>query len=107
MAKLFWQMVAFAFGIPSIPAKLSDMMGDWIKAFPRDQRRVVLCGGVTICWTVWKARNRACFGKKNPDDPTSLVYRLCFYLNAWSILQKTQDKRRTELGVVMIKQVVE
>ena len=64
VAKLIWHVVTCAFGLPSIPANLSDLMGNWIKPFPGGQRKVVLCGSITICWTIWKARNRACLIKE-------------------------------------------
>lgn len=107
VAKLIWQVVACAFALPRIPSNLADLMGPWIKSFPTDLRRMVLCGSVTICWTIWKARNRACFDKIFPDDPASLVYRLCYYLKTRSILQRSQDRRRTEEEAGLIKKVLE
>lgn len=107
VAKLVWQVVTCAMGIANIPRKLSDLVGPWLRSFPAEQRKMILGGEVTICWTIWKARNRACFDKKNPDDPTVLVYRLCHYLNSWSILQKPQDRGKTEEGVKLIKKVLE
>lgn len=92
VAKMIWHVVTCPFGFPNIQPRLSNLMGNWIKSFPKDQREVVLCGGITICWTIWKTSNRACFDKIFHDDPTSLVYRLCSYINAWSVLQKTKTE---------------
>lgn len=65
LAKYIWQVVVCVFDLTRPPKGISNMMGDWIRSFPRKNRRLVMIGGAIICWTVWKTRNRACFDKKN------------------------------------------
>lgn len=35
LAKMIFLVVTFSFGIPTIPSSLSDMMGGWIRTFPK------------------------------------------------------------------------
>ena len=44
--------------------------------------------------------------KKIPDDPATIVFRLCSILNMWALLQKNQDQRKLEDGVESLKVVI-
>ena len=92
LARFIWQVFLCAFGLVRPPDGADDMAGTWINSFPEAQRKLVLSGGATVCWTIWKTRNDACFNKKYPDDPASVVFRICNVLNGWALLQKNPKR---------------
>lgn len=81
------------------------MLGAWLHSFARNQRHLVLRGGVTICWTIWKTRNCACLIKK-----ILMIMRLLFL--AYVIILKLgascreNKTEKTEEGVLKIKMVL-
>jgi hypothetical protein len=49
LAKLIWQVILCAFQLVRPPENTIDMSGNWIKSFPRSQRRLVMCGASAGC----------------------------------------------------------
>jgi hypothetical protein len=66
----------------------------------------VLCGAASLCWTLWKTRNDACFNNKKPNDPANVIYMLCNLISSWFILHIDQDRRNIEEGVEKLKLVI-
>lgn len=61
---------------------------------------------VAVVWTIWKSRNAACFKNKQIQDPIDLINDVCFWIESWSILQKSEDVReKLQLGVVLLRKV--
>jgi hypothetical protein len=52
---------------------------------PNRNLAVVVLGAVF--WEICKVRNRACFQKEWPDEPISVIFRICYWINWWSSLQ--------------------
>lgn len=48
LARLIWQVVVCAFGFVRPPESTTDMLGAWLAS----QRKLVLCGGVAVVWTI-------------------------------------------------------
>ena len=48
-------------------------------------------GMAAILWGIWKARNLACFWNKWPDEPSSVVFQICLWIQTWSSLKVKQD----------------
>jgi hypothetical protein len=57
---------------------------DWFNSFLSSRRKLVLCVGATVCWTIWTTWN---------DAPISLIYGLCNMINSCLVLQKNQSRR--------------
>jgi hypothetical protein len=95
-----------AFQLVRPPENTSDLFGNWIKSFPKDQRHLVMCGASAVCWVLWKTRNDVCFNRVTGSDPANMVYRLCNVLNSWALLQKNQDQGRVDEGVLELKMVI-
>ncbi len=67
----------------------------------------MVVGLAAIIWTIWKFRNKACFEKKLPADPTDLMFMACSLVESWATLQKQEGSRRNlQLGARLLKQVV-
>jgi hypothetical protein len=45
-------------------------------------KNLVLVGVAAVLWILWKARNRACFDRILPTDPTELIFTICFTLGS-------------------------
>ena len=50
-------------------------------------------GFAAVLWGIWKARNLACFQNKWPDEPSSVVFQICGWIQTWSSLQVKQEGR--------------
>jgi hypothetical protein len=46
-----------------------------------------------VFWGIWKTRNLACFQKKWPDAPLSVIHRICYWIDWWSSLQVKDSAR--------------
>jgi hypothetical protein len=52
LAKLIWQVIMCAFQLVRPLENTSDLFGNWIKSFPKDQRHLVMCGASAVCWVL-------------------------------------------------------
>jgi hypothetical protein len=50
LAKLIWQVILCAFQLVRPLENTSDLFGNWIKSFPKNQRHLVMCGASAVCW---------------------------------------------------------
>jgi hypothetical protein len=71
-----------------------------------EKREFVTVGTAAVIWSIWKTRNLACFDKKWPDEPFSVVQKNCFDINTWSLLQVKEDARsRLEFRARVLERV--
>jgi hypothetical protein len=92
-------MVLCAFHLVRPPETAKDLFGAWIKSFLKNQRNLVLCGAVALCWSLWKTRNDACFNNKKPNDPANVIYIgcvICFLAGPFCRQTKTEETLRRE-----------
>lgn len=69
-------------------------------------KNLIVVGVAAIIWAIWKTRNKACFDKKLPNDPTDVIFSVCHWMDSWAILQKAEaDRRRLLLGAKLLRQV--
>jgi hypothetical protein len=45
-----------------------------LKQFTGGRRRIVLVGVAAVIWSIWKAKNLACFQKSWPNDPSVILF---------------------------------
>jgi hypothetical protein len=79
-------VVLCAFHLNRPPDRVEDLFGGLIKFFPQNQRYLVLCGAGALYWVLWKTRNDACFNRKYPNDPATMIYMMCNVLSGWAFL---------------------
>jgi hypothetical protein len=76
IAKVIWGLVALCFGIETRRTNYNQF---WLwnkKALPGGGQ-VYMLGIAAICWTLWKARNKTCFEKK---QQLKALLKLCSQL---------------------------
>ena len=54
---------------------------------------MALVGIATVLWTIWKARNAACFDGEKLNDTYTLIRMIIHWIDLWAILQLKQDSR--------------
>lgn len=64
MAKAVWGFVALFIGADSIPSSVNQYY-NWINSFLPQGKVFHVLGFAVVCWVIWKARNKACFEKKD------------------------------------------
>jgi hypothetical protein len=52
LAKLIWQVILCAFQLVRPQENTSDLFGNWIKSFPKNQMQLVMCGASAVCWVL-------------------------------------------------------
>jgi hypothetical protein len=52
----------------------------------------------SICWTIWKTRNRSCFEKKFLKNPVDLIYLCAAFMKYWASLHSTADAVQLQQG---------
>jgi hypothetical protein len=66
---------------------------------------------VKIClaalfWSIWKARNRACFENILPNDLCEILYQICHWIDYWSEMQKPGVQRMLRRSTELLKMVI-
>ena len=92
LARYIWNVVGCAFGVASQFRSADHVISEWLKKQGK-QRKILTVGVAAILWGIWKARNNACFEKVWPDEPIDVIYRICYWIQWWSLLQVKQDAK--------------
>lgn len=105
MAQFIWSVVECALNVK--PGRnVGEMFSSWILKFGKGNGKLIMVGVTAVLWTIWKARNRACFDGIMPVDPIEIIYNICSNLNSWSILQsKEGDRGKMQWGAQLLRQV--
>lgn len=100
LAKLVWQVTQCAFNISRPLTRLKSWWeDDWDPS--RRTTKNSACGGVTVCWIIWKIKNYAC-----SNQFFWMIPRLYFQTMS-HILQKSPGRESTKEGMKMIKEVIQ
>lgn len=70
----------------------------------RKSRNVHVIGLASICWAMWKLRNRACFEKKLIRSPAEMICYACSSLKYWAGMQNEETKVAIESGAEVLKE---
>lgn len=82
----------------SVRTYSSEMFGSWLLSFPANQHCLVLSGGATLVWTIWKTCNASCFKNRFLADPSVLIFQICNHLVARARLQGTKPRKARDGG---------
>lgn len=74
MARYVQRAELCSFNLKTTPGSSSDLTEKWIQQFSKSTLKLVLIGVAVILWTLWKARNCACFQNILPADRLPLIY---------------------------------
>ena len=83
IAKVVWAAVAKSIGASNIPDSLSQC---WARCdyWLHHGRKCHLWGISAICWSIWKARNRACFDRKIIRNLIEKFYQATALMRFWT-----------------------
>jgi hypothetical protein len=78
----------------------------WLKQFSGRKKMMMLVGVAAVMWSIWKARNLACFQQSWPSDPSVVLFRACYWIDFWSNLQvKEGVKLELQRGARLLEHV--
>jgi hypothetical protein len=96
-AKFVWSCVAKSIGAQNRPGNFSQFFW-WFPQFVPASRNVQILGIASICWAVWKLRNRACFDKKLINSPFDLICYSTVFMKYWAGLNSLADQEMIRRG---------
>lgn len=98
IAKAAWATFATCIGANDIPRSL-DQCWVWCEKWLPGGKKFHTLGIATICWAIWKARNKLCFEGKIVQNHISIVCHACALMSYWTGLYLEKDKETLEAGV--------
>lgn len=69
------------------------MFNVWLKGMGSVKKKTFFVGVAATVWSIWKARNLACFQNKWPNEPSDVLFKVSYFINEWSVLQGNKDAR--------------
>jgi hypothetical protein len=96
-AKYVWSCVARSIGAQSRPGNFSQFFW-WFPLFIHASRNVQILGIASICWAIWKLRNRACFEGKLIKSPIDLICYANVFMKYWAWLNTDADQEAIRRG---------
>jgi hypothetical protein len=64
-------------------ANLNQLPGSLAWWLRWKEEKIAYSSGSRILWSIWKARNMACFQKVCPTDPISMLKQTCYWIDHW------------------------
>lgn len=104
VGKVVWACVAKCIGADSIPGGL-DNCWSWLDIWCPMGKDFHVLGVAAVCWSLWDARNKACFDKKLIRSPIEIVYHARALMRFWAGLYQEVDKKTVEDGVNLMLKV--
>ena len=90
LARYIWNVVSSSFGLNCNFSSVGQCISIWLRRYGKKKRNLVAVGVAAVIWSIWKARNLACFQNKWPDEPHSVIFQVCYWIQHWSSLQVKQ-----------------
>lgn len=91
IAKVIWVVIAKGIGDNNIPTSLSQCWS-WCEQWLRTGEKFHLWGISSICWAIWKARNKAYFEGKFIKNPIEILCHAGALLRFWTGLYGEVDR---------------
>jgi hypothetical protein len=102
-----WNVVSCALGVSCTFTNVKSCLLVWLKQFKGDKKKIIIVGVSVVLWSLWKARNMACFQKVWPNDPSVVLFCACYWIDFWSNLQVKEDvKLELQRGAKLLEQVM-
>ena len=79
-----WNVVSYCIGIRCDFSDTDTCIRSWLEGFGVENKKKVFVGVAALIWSIWKARNLACFQRVWPTDPSVLMFRMSHWINDWS-----------------------
>jgi hypothetical protein len=104
VVKVVWGVVTLCFKQKDRPNCL-EQFNNWIRKALLGGEAVYMFSLDAICWTIWKARNRACFEKKFIKNPNEVIFSACLFMHFWAGLFKGDMKEKVKAGAEVLMNV--
>jgi hypothetical protein len=101
IAMVVWGVVALSIHQKYMPNSY-EQSDPWIKKALPGGEVVHMFGLAVICWSIWKARNMACFEKKLIKNPNEVIFSACLFMQFWAGLFKGDMYEKVKPGVDML-----
>ena len=108
LARYVWNIVSVSTGLNCQFVDANHCLTDWLNGFKGKTKLKVAVGLAAVFWGLWKSRNLACFENKWPLEPIEIVHKVCYFIDIWANLQKSEDvKLERQLGAKLLGRVAE
>jgi hypothetical protein len=65
------------------------MFTNWLLVFGSKQRKQILVGATTLCWSIWKCRNDISFDNFPIKTYMQVLFRATHWCRQWVLLQSS------------------
>ena len=93
LARYVWNVVSSAFGFNCHFSSVDHCISSWLRGYGKKKRNLITVGIAAVIWSIWKTRNLACFQNKWPDEPCTVIFKICSWIQQWSLLQVRQGEK--------------
>ena len=90
LARYIWNVVSCTLGINCQFSSVEEVVSRWLKRHFKKKRSLLAVVVTAVFWGIWKVRNSACFQGVWPDEPCVVVFKICYWIQWWALLQATQ-----------------
>jgi len=98
MARITWGIIGRCFGANDILRNLNQYK-IWIAKWLPGGELIYSNRCASVCWTIWKCRNKACFDKKHIKNLSEFIICACSFLTYWTGLYNEVTQERILDGV--------
>jgi hypothetical protein len=77
--KVIWGVIPICFG-QRVRPKSYEQFWKWIPIALPGGDKLYMFGLATICWAIWKCRNKICFEKKLIKNPSVILHSACSFI---------------------------
>lgn len=98
VTKVVWVCIAKFLGANDIHGCL-EKCWQWLDTWLPHGKLVHVTGVAAICWSIWCARNKACFDKKIIKNPLEIICHAGALVKFWACLYQEMDMEAIEKGV--------
>ena len=81
LAKYVWGVFGMALNAPCVPSSFGDLCIVLFNSFVGKNRVATMIGSIAAIWAMLKTRNRSCFQKIRPGDPTNVIPLACHFIS--------------------------
>jgi hypothetical protein len=91
MARFAWSALRSILGCNWCPANFSQFHAI-LAGFSGRARRLLWTLFLAQSWALWTVRNKLTMEKKILNDPANLIFKMCIFLQLWSVKAKPGDR---------------
>ena len=85
---------------------VDDCLILWLGGFNGRRKKLLTVGIASVLWSIWKARNMACFQHVWPAEPFAVLRQTCYWIDHWSNWQGKEDaKAELQQAAKLLEQV--